>query len=161
LSESPALKALRDAAGVLATGDARDATLQAILDPLAKLAHAGSAAVFIANPDASPLEIVASVGLDGPGATGLTAAVANPAHPVARTASDGMPAYDVYPMAPGGPALRAHLPLQVGRDGRRRILGVLALAYDQPLDPEARLVAEAAADIMAVAIDRATVRARP
>ncbi len=154
MSESPALKTLRDAAGALAAGYARDATLQAILDPLAKLARAGSAAVFIANPDASRLELAASVGLDGPGTAGLTAAVANPAHAVARTATTGTPGYDVYPMAPGGPALRAHVPLQVGRDGRNRILGVLALAYDQPLDPEVRLSTAAAADIMAVAIDR-------
>ncbi|HEY8819316.1 MAG TPA: GAF domain-containing protein [Candidatus Limnocylindrales bacterium] len=58
------------------------------------------------------------------------------------------------PTAPGGPALRSHLPLIVTRGGTDEVLGVLALAHDRPTDPEMRQVLEAAADLAAVAIAR-------
>ncbi len=58
-------------------------------------------------------------------------------------------------MNPGGPALRSHLPLIVRRDGADRVVGVVALAYDHPIDPDQRPTLEAVADLAAVAIDRA------
>jgi hypothetical protein len=69
-----------------------------------------------------------------------------PAHPIARAMTDADATYDVRPMNPGGPALRSHLPLGG--------LGVLALAHDASLSPDARerlgpLVAAASALIRA------------
>jgi hypothetical protein len=64
-----------------------------------------------------------------------------------------MPTYDVRPMNPGGPALRSHLPLVIGRQGVDRVVGVLALAYDRPIEPDTRPTVEAVADLAAVAIE--------
>ena len=56
-------------------------------------------------------------------------------------------------MAPGGPALRSHVPLVVTQDGTETVLGVLALAHDRWLDGE-RAGIQAAADLAAVALER-------
>ena len=89
-----------------------------------------SAAIFVAKPDSSELELVAASGIEGPALDGLIAAVRNPNHPIARALSDTAPTFDVAPMNPGGPALRSHLPFAGP--------GVLALAHGQSLPPEAR-----------------------
>ena len=65
-----------------------------------------------------------------------------------------MTTVDVRPMAPGGPALRSHVPLTVTRDGRTSVLGVLALAHEAPLGPDAVELLDAAADLAAVALER-------
>ncbi|HLQ49484.1 MAG TPA: GAF domain-containing protein, partial [Candidatus Dormibacteraeota bacterium] len=67
---------------------------------------------------------------------------------------DPGPSFDVLPTAPGGPALRSHLPLAVARGGSDTVLGVLALAHHRPLDAESRQLLEAAADLAAIAIER-------
>jgi hypothetical protein len=149
-----ALETLRAATRAVAGEDGRDSMPQAILDPLAKLIDAGSAAIFVNREGSDHHELAGSIGLDGPAAAGLTAAAANPAHAVARTVANATPGYDVLPAAPGGPKLRAHLPLVVARGGSARILGVVAYAYDQPTRTDARVALEAGADLMAVAIDR-------
>ena len=79
---------------------------------------------------------------------------ARPGHPVARALSDEGPTFDVLPMAPGGPRLRSHLPLQVDRDGRREAVGVLALAHDAPLDEGRRAELIALAGTAAAAMRR-------
>ena len=84
-----------------------------------------SAALFAVAPPSTSLELAAAAGIAGPPLDGLVAAVRNPAHPVARALSDEGPTFDVLPMAPGGPRLRSHVPLQVDRDGRREAVGVL------------------------------------
>ena len=68
------------------------------------------------------------------------------------------PTFDVLPTAPGGPALRSHLPLVVTRGGTDSVLGVLALAHDVPIDPAMRPVLQAVADLAAVAIERGSDR---
>lgn len=146
----PAVDILREGARALARGDALEPTLLAILGPLAERLGIASAAVFTVGGPAGALDIAASIGLGDPAA--LTAAVRNPAHPVTRTAVDGIAGFDVPPLAPGGPALRSHLPLIVGGGGR--LVGVLALAHDQSTDSEARIVLEAVADLAAVAVTR-------
>ena len=67
-----------------------------------------------------------------------------------------MATFDVLPTVPGGPALRSHLPLIVSREGREVVLGVLALAYDRPIELAMRPLVQAAADLAAVAIERHT-----
>jgi hypothetical protein len=98
-----------------------------------------SAAIFVAGASGG-LELDASIGVVGPALERLVEAVRNPGHPIARTMADGVASFDVAPMAPGGPALRSHLPLQIGAadPASRRVIGVLALAHDHPLDAEAR-----------------------
>jgi hypothetical protein len=100
------------------------------------------------------LAIVAAVGLDEAAVAGLTQALRNPAHPIAKTFGDPVPTFDVLPTRPGGPALRTHLPLTVTRDGTATVVGVLALAHQRSIEGEVRPLLEAAADLAAVAVDR-------
>jgi GAF domain-containing protein len=151
MAGNPAFDVMRDAAQSLARDDALESTLLGMLQPLADRFGIGSAAVFAREGDGD-LRIVSAIGLGDPAA--LAAAVRNPAHPVARTATERAAAFDVRPMAAGGPALRSHLPLIVGGDDGR-LVGVLALAHDQPTDPDTRALAQAVADLAAVALARA------
>jgi GAF domain-containing protein len=145
---------LIDCAGALARSDGLEPTLRLMLDAIGGAFDVGSAAVVVPGAAADSCEIVASLGLDAGAAAGLTAAMRQPGHPVVRTFSDPVATYDVTPMNPGGPALRSHLPLVVRRDGIDRVVGVLALAYDRPIDPDGRPTLEAVADLAAVAIER-------
>jgi len=108
-----------------------------------------SAAIFVAGASGD-LELGASIGVVGPALERLTGAVRQPGHPIARTMAEGVASFDAVPMAPGGPALRSHLPLLIGAadPARRRAVGVLAVAHDRPLDAEAR---DALLDIAAAA----------
>ncbi len=94
-----------------------------------------SAAIFYVVPGSSALQLAAAAGIAGPALDGLVAAVANPDHPVTRALTDDAPTFDVLPMAPGGPKLRSHLPLVTDRD---EVVGVLAVAHDEPLGDEQR-----------------------
>jgi hypothetical protein len=142
-------------ARVLARADTRDAALAGLLGALLEGLGIGSAAIFVVGQGAEPPELVATAGLPAPAAVGLAAAVRNPAHPIARTAADGEPSFDVLPTAPGGPALRSHLPLLASRDGAATLVGVLAVAHDAPMSPSAPLL-RAVADLAAAAIRAGT-----
>jgi GAF domain-containing protein len=111
-------------------------------------------AVIVVVDAPERLSIVAWTGLAEPAIAGLAEALRNPAHPIARTIGDSGPSFDVLPTAPGGPALRSHLPLAVARGGSETVLGVLALAHHRPLDAESRELLQAAADLAALAIER-------
>lgn len=100
-----------------------------------------SAAIFVRRHGSGDLELAAAAGLEGPPLDGLVAAVRNPEHPIVRAMTDTAPSFDVRPMNPGGPALRAHLPLNG--------LGVLAVTYEHPLPPAAQAVLEGLADAAA------------
>jgi GAF domain-containing protein len=141
-------------ARVLAHEDDLGSMLSAILDTVARSFGIGSAAIVTEARRGSGLQIAAAFGLDERAAAGLTAAIADPSHPIARTFAAPTPTYDVAPVNPGGPALRSHLPLTVSRRGTVTVLGVLALAHDDPIDAATRPILEAAADLAAVAIER-------
>jgi hypothetical protein len=141
-------------AGALARTDGLGPSLQTIIGSIADQLEVGSAAIFILSGQLDRLEIVASIGLADAALAGLAAAVGNPGHPIARTMATPVASFDVLPTAPGGPALRSHLPLIVMRDGTDTVLGVLALAHDRPFDPETRPLLQAGADLAAVAIER-------
>jgi hypothetical protein len=98
-----------------------------------------SAAIFVVNPTGG-LELGASIGVVGPALERLVEAVKNPGHPIARTMAERVASFDAVPTAPGGPALRSHVPLLIGAADpeARRVIGVLAVAHDRPLDAEAR-----------------------
>jgi hypothetical protein len=151
LPGSAAVEILVTGAQLLAHGDDLEPTLQGLVDTVARLG-VSSAAIVIAGADGA-LEIAASLGLDVPAAAGLTAAIASPGHPVARTMHETRPTFDVLPVNPGGPALRSHLPLVVTRGGTDSVLGVLALAHDAPIELEMRRVLQAVADLAAVALE--------
>ena len=141
-------------AHALAHEDDLGSTLSTMLDAVAWAFRIGSAAIVARRPDGAGLEIIAAFGLDEKAAAGLSAAIASPTHPIARTFAEPQPTYDVAPVNPGGPALRSHLPLIVTRGGTAKVLGVLALAHEDSIDTESRPVLEAVADLAAVAIER-------
>jgi hypothetical protein len=123
----------------LTVPDARADRLRRFVIEAIALPGVESAAIFLANPSGG-LELGASIGVVGPALERLVEAVQNPGHPIARTMADGVASFDAMPTAPGGPALRSHLPLLIGAadPARRRVIGVLAVAHDLPLDAEAR-----------------------
>jgi hypothetical protein len=130
-----------------------NAPLQGILDEIAAESGSGSGAIVVREGAAGPIRIVASVGLDEAGAAGLVGAINRPGHPVARTFDELTPTFDVPPMNPGGPALRSHLPLVVARDGEKTVVGVLALAHDDPMSPDMRERVQDDASLAAAVIE--------
>jgi hypothetical protein len=129
-------------------------SLQLLLGAIAEHLKVGSAVILVPSEGRDGVEIVASFGLQGAAVAGLAAAVANPGHPIARTFATPVASFDVLPTAPGGPALRTHIPLVVTRASSEIVLGVLALAHEQPIDPAMRPILLAGADLAAVAIER-------
>jgi hypothetical protein len=117
-------------------------TLATIVTAAIERAGAESAAIFIVDEGPGTLELEAAAGVEGEALERLVSAVRNPAHPIARTVTDATATFDVTPMAPGGPALRSHLPLLVNVSGRdkRRVVGVLAVAHDKTLAESERRV---------------------
>jgi hypothetical protein len=105
-----------------------------------------SAAIFVRRHGSAELELAAAAGIEGPPLDGLVEAVRNPEHPIALALADPGPSFDVRPMNPGGPALRAHLPLHG--------LGVLAVAYETELPPAARATLEGLAGSAAAILTR-------
>lgn len=154
MSDTAAREILIAGTRALARPDRPGASVQGVLDAIAGQFGAASAAIFVVTEGAEGLEIVASFGLPEPARAGLVEAVRNPGHPIARTASNSMATFDVLPTAPGGPALRTHLPLTVTRGGADVVVGVLALAHDRPINSDMRPVLQAGADLAAVAIER-------
>jgi GAF domain-containing protein len=148
----PGVPVLQTAARLLARETRLETILDAILGALTEPLGIASSAVFVAGEDSVPLRLVAWTGFADP--DGLAAAVRRPDHPITAAFEDGVAAFDIRPVAPGGPALRAHLPLLIRRDGSDVRVGVLAIAYDNPMDVDSRRVVEAVADLLAVAIQR-------
>ncbi len=150
----PARDILVVGAAAVARGDGLGPSLRRLLDAIAAPLDVGSAAVVVVDPAVDRLRIAASYGLGDEAAAGLADAVNRPGHPIARTVADPVASFNVPPTAPGGPALRSHLPLVVRRDGVDVVLGVLALAHDRPFQPEAWPLLQAGADLAALAIER-------
>jgi hypothetical protein len=125
------------------------------IDDLARSAIAvegiESAVVFTVRPTGD-LGLGGAAGVEGAPLDALVAAVRNPAHPITRTLADGT-AWNVTPMAPGGPRLRSHVAIATGRAGSAIPVGVLALAHDADVSAEARrrleAIADTAADLLA------------
>jgi hypothetical protein len=154
MSDHAAREILVVGAAALAHGDALEPGLQLLLDAIAGHLDVASAAILIPGAGRDRLAIAASFGLPDSAVAGLAAAVGNPGHPIARTFANPVASFDVLPTAPGGPALRSHVPLVVRRHGVEVVFGVLALAHDRPIDPGMHPVLLAGADLAAVAIER-------
>ena len=130
--------------------------MTAIVDEALGVGGIASAALFSRPSGSSTLELAAAAGIDGPALDGLVAAVRNPEHPVARSLTAAGPIFDVLPTAPGGPALRSHLPIRTAHAGEREAVGVLAVAHDAPLSDSER---SALVDLAAAAADELARRA--
>ena len=154
MSDAAAREILIAGARALAHADGLEPTLQMLLASVAEQLEVELAVIVIVTDEPDHLAIVASIGLGDADLAGLAAAVREPGHPIARTVTTPVASFDVSPTRPGGPALRSHLPLIVTRDGSDIVLGVLALAHDRPIDPAMRPLAQASADLAAVAIER-------
>jgi GAF domain-containing protein len=155
VSDAAAREILVRGADALAHSAALRPGLETLLGVIAEQLDVESAVVVVVavdGPDA--LTIVASTRLPESAVAGLAQALRNPAHPIARTVTEAVASFDVLPTAPGGPALRSHLPLTVARHGQNEVLGVLALAHEGPVGAEARGLLQAAADLAAVAVER-------
>jgi hypothetical protein len=153
VSSEAAQEILVRGARAVAHSDSPGSGLEALLAVVGEQLDVESTVIVVVRrPD--ELGIVASTGLPDPAIAGLAEALRNPQHPIARTVADPVPAFDVLPTAPGGPALRSHLPIAVTRDGSDTVLGVLALAHHRPLDRGTRLMLLAVADLAAVVIAR-------
>lgn len=125
---------------------AQSESLRPIAQAAVQLPGVESTAIFTVDKGSPDLKLRAAAGVDGVPLQRLADAVRNPAHPIARTASTGDAEFDVIPMAPGGPALRSHLPLVAERGGSPVVVGVLAVAHEASLDPAVkRALAELAA----------------
>jgi len=153
VSSEAAQEILVRGARAIAHSDSLGPGLEALLAVVGEQLDVESAVIVVVDGPVR-LRIVASTGLPDPVVAGLVEALRNPQHPIARTVRDPVPSFDVLPTAPGGPALRSHLPVAVTRDGSDTVLGVLALAHHRPLDAGTRLMLEAVADLAAVAIER-------
>ena len=123
-----------------------DPRLRGIAQEALTIGDTASAVIFTVATGSSDLVLAAAAGVEGPPLDGLVAAVRNPAHPVTRALSDAGPTFDVTPLAPGGPALRSHLPLRAEADAGTAATGVLAIAHESSLSEADRheLVALAA-----------------
>ena len=113
-----------------------------------------SAVIFLLASGSTELRLAAAAGIAGEPLARLSAAVLNPAHPIARTLANATSSFDVPPTAPGGPALRSHIPLLVMGAGRRAAAGVLAVAHEDPLDPSSRRALVELADQVSASIER-------
>jgi hypothetical protein len=129
--------------------------LRAIVVSTVESPEIESAAAFVVPAGSTQLELAAAAGIDGIALDRLAEAVRDSQHPIARTVADASASFDVTPTAPGGPALRSHVPLFVRDGARRRVAGVLAVAHDRPLDRAARERLEALADRAASTIPAA------
>jgi hypothetical protein len=153
LSSAAAQEILVRGAHALAHADPLGSRLEILLAVITEQLDVESAAIIMADPSPDHLVIVASIGLGETAIAGLTEALRDPGHPIAKTLADGISTFDALPTRPGGPALRSHLPLIVTRAGSDRVIGVLALAHHGPLDADARQSLQAAADLAAVAME--------
>jgi len=150
----PANEILIVGARAVAHEDGVERSLGTLLDVVCVQLELQSGAIVLAPRPDEPVAIVATFGLGEAATAGLAEAMRNAAHPIVRTAASAVATFDVAPTVPGGPALRSHLPLTVTRGGADRLVGVLAIAHDRPIDIGARPLLQAAADLAAVVLER-------
>ncbi|MDA8237025.1 MAG: sensor domain-containing diguanylate cyclase [Chloroflexi bacterium] len=140
---------LAPGARALARGADLDATLDAIVGAAATAVGDARVALFVATGAGEALHLAASRNLAAAERAALAAAAGDPGHPVAVAARGAR--------AAAGRGAAAELPLVVAREGIDEILGVLAVdrSGGRPFDDGERAALEVAADLAAVAIDRA------
>jgi diguanylate cyclase (GGDEF)-like protein len=149
---------LAEAAASLARGIDLDAAIGALIAGAARSTGAGLAALFVQDPEAGGLQLVAADGFEDAALAGFEAEVAgDPAHPIAAAARDARPDVgSVRPGLDGQPMTGAYLPLVVARDGIDLPLGVLAFGWpgERTIDDDERALLSASADLIALSLDR-------
>lgn len=154
MTDDAGVRILVAGARAVAREQDRRAALEALLATLAEPLGIASGAVFVREGTGDGLVLAGATGLPEPAAAALSEAVGNPLHPVTRTLAEPAPTFNVRPTAPGGPALRSHLPLIVGQGGTHQVLGVLALAHQEPVGPPVEPILAAVSDLAAVVVAR-------
>ncbi len=151
------LRALTDAAAVVARGSDLDATLDAVLGAAAAAVDARLAALFLRDPDRPDLHLAAAVGMDAAALESLQVEVANEDHPIAAAARDITAVFGREGgRADGGRTVGADIPLAVVRDEVDLPLGVVSFEWPAPraIDETDERLLRAAADLLAIAVDR-------
>jgi len=153
---SAALIVLTAGASALARGRDLDQALRELLGAAVDATGADQVALFAQNPDRAALELVIAFGLPDEALARLSAAVAHPDHPLAAAAASRSAAIG---RADAGDAGVTHvdIPLVVARSGIEEGVGVVSFGWsaDRPDDAETRELLQAAADLAAVAVERA------
>lgn len=142
-----ALTAFVLGATALARAADLDEALETVVGGVVAAIGARSAAISLQDPDRSDPELTFTIGLDTAEQTTLTGAVAQPDHPLTTAARDRVEVTSGSMSA---------YPLIVVRDGIEQSLGALAFDWGPNGSPSAGdpAVARAAADLVAVAVDR-------
>jgi diguanylate cyclase (GGDEF)-like protein len=125
-----------------------DEALETIVGSVVAAIGAKSAAISLQDPDRPDPELTFTIGIDPVDQAALTAAVADPSHPLTTAARDRVETTAASTSA---------YPLIVVRDGIEQSLGAIAFDWGSgatPVDADPR-IARAAADLVAVAVDRA------
>jgi diguanylate cyclase (GGDEF)-like protein len=141
------LTALATGAEALARGADLDESLEALVGAAAAAVGASSAAITLQDPDRPAAELTFTFGLDGAAQAELASAVAAADHPLTAAARDRTEVADATGVA---------YPLIVGRGGIEQAVGAVLFrwASARTVDPADAVLLRAAADLVAVAVDR-------
>lgn len=152
------LSGLRAAIAAAAGADDLDAALAAILEAAADALQPTMAAVCLSDPDRTGLVVSAAHGLPQAALAALATDVEDAAHPFVLAAAgrsadlerDGI-------TAAGDATVSAYLPLVVMHGGVESSLGSLGMSWAAPrtLSGDERVLLEALAGLVALAVDRA------
>jgi len=153
-----ALRVVADAAASLARGTDLDAAIGTLIAGAAGSTGAELAALFVQDPEAGGLQLVAAHGFPDEAIGGFEAeVVGDPDHPISVAARDARPNIGRIGTRPDGTLMTgADLPLIVARDGIDLPLGVLSFGWsgERSVPEEERALLSAAADLIAMALDR-------
>ncbi len=150
---------LAGAAAAIAADTSLESAVQHLLAGAAGLVGASRAALFTREPDGTDPHLIAMVGFaEGAGDVLAAEVAANPDHPIAVAAREGPAAvWRLGTGSDGGSEAVVELRLLVQRGGIDQGLGVASFAWPNGsmVDERAKMTVRAAADLLAIAIDRA------
>ena len=152
----PRTALLTTAARSLARAADLDLTIDEVLAAVVEATGAGQAVAFLQDPDRAGLQLAAAIGFSDDALGELRERVGDPEHPMAATAREGRAAHRRSSSDGDGRSF-VDAALIVSRGGIDAALGALSVGWSAGVEPpaDAILVAEAVADLLAVAIDRA------
>jgi diguanylate cyclase (GGDEF)-like protein len=150
--------ALAAGARAFARGAGLDAALEVLLRGTAAAVGAELAALFVRQEADGALQLVATHGFAPPARASFEEEVSgHPERPIAAAAAGSRAVIRAGTRPDGARMTGADLPLVVGHDGIEEIIGVLSVGWpgERAIDDGARATLETAADLAALAIDRA------
>jgi diguanylate cyclase (GGDEF)-like protein len=156
--QSGPIHVLADAAASLARGTDLDGSIGRLVADAAGATGAALAALFVQDPEAGGLQLVAAHGFASDALAGFeTEVTGDPDHPIAVAARDARPNVGRVGARPDGAAMTgADLPLVVARDGIDLPLGVLSFGWsgERTIGDDERAFLSATADVIALSLDR-------